>query len=89
MSNQIDYEERAITRQYLHGGGFCDQCGEACQPFIKNLPKDVIETACIYNGSHPNCGNHKMIRTLKASETLGNYEVWECTNEDCDWGEAC
>lgn len=79
---------KAIERQYLHCGGWCGRCGEACEPFTKNLPQEFRGTACEYNGDHPDCGDHDMVLTHKASETLGNYEIHECQNDNCDYAES-
>jgi len=79
---------KGIDKQYLHAGGFCAYCGDACVPFTKNLPQELIDTACEYNGNHPDCGNHDMKLTHKPSETLGEYEIWECQNRNCDWTES-
>jgi len=80
--------DKAVERQYLRAGGFCGSCGEACKPFTYNLPQELKDTACEYNGSHPDCGDHNMVLTHKPSETLGNYEIWECQNDNCDYAES-
>jgi hypothetical protein len=81
--------DRAVELQYLRHGGFCAYCEEACKPFYHKLPQDLKDTACEYNGEHPDCGReHDMKMVLKPSETLGNYEIWECQNDNCDWAES-
>lgn len=81
--------DKAIEQQYLNRGGFCAYCGEACEPFHSKLPQELRDTACEYNGNHPDCGKeHAMKLILKSSETLGNYEIWECQNGGCDWRES-
>jgi len=81
--------DRAVELQYLNRGGFCAYCEEACAPFWHKLPQDLIDTACPYNGEHPDCGReHDMKLVFKPSETLGNYEIWECQNDNCDWTES-
>lgn len=86
--NLMDTWNKGVERQYLGRGGFCGYCGEACEPFVKSLPKELRDTACPYNGNHPDCGDHNMKMVLKPSETLGNYEIWECQNDNCDWTES-
>jgi hypothetical protein len=78
--------DKAIEYQYLHRGGFCGYCGEACKPFYKNLPQELIDTACEYNGEHPDCGNHEWTFIEKTPETFGAYEIWECNK--CKFREA-
>lgn len=80
--------DKALNQQYLRYGGFCERCGEACRPFYKRLPQELIDTACEYNGEHPDCGNHNMVITHNPAETLGNYEIWECQNDNCDYQES-
>lgn len=80
---------KAVEQQYLKRGGFCAYCGEARRPFHHQLPQGLIDTACEYNGDHPDCRReHDMKLVLKPSETMGNYEVWECQNDNCDWAES-
>jgi hypothetical protein len=80
--------DKAVERQLTQGGGFCGYCGEACEPFVKSLPQELRDTACEFDGDHPDCGNHDMALVEKASETIGNFEIWECQNDNCDWRES-
>jgi len=70
---------KAIDRQYMGVGGFCGYCGEACRPFFRSLPQELRDTACEYNGSHPDCGDHNMVFKEKTPEVFGAYEIYECT----------
>lgn len=79
---------RAVELQSLSRSGFCGRCGEAVAPFVKGFPKELIDTACEYSGEHPDCGDHNMKMVAKPSETLGNYEIWECQNDNCDYAES-
>lgn len=89
MKTEMEAWNKAVERQYLHAGGWCAYCGEACEPFTSTLPQEFRDTACEYNGKHPDCGKeHDMKLVAKPSETLGNYEIWECQNGDCDWTES-
>ena len=90
MNNQFvtDNWESAINQQYLKAGGFCGRCGEACEPFVGILPQEFKDTACEYNGSHPDCGDHKMVFIEKTPEVFGSYEIWECANDNCDYKES-
>lgn len=81
--------DKAIERQYLHAGGFCGYCGEACTPFTKNLPQELRDTACEYNGEHPMCDEpHSLVFKEKTPETFGGYEIYKCTNTGCTYEEA-
>lgn len=45
--------DKIFSAQYTGYGGYCGECGEACRPVYKRLPQDVIDSACPYNGDHP------------------------------------
>ncbi len=74
---EMETWDRAIEHQYLHAG-FCGYCGEAVAPFVKDFPQELIDTACEYNGEHPDCGDHDMQFVEKLPETFGAYEIWKC-----------
>lgn len=70
---------KTIEHQYLSPAGFCGYCGEACQPFVKDLPQELRDTACEYDGKHPDCGDHDMQFKERTPEVFGGYEIYECT----------
>lgn len=81
--------DKAVNRQYLSTGGFCAYCGEACRPFAYDLPQELIDTACEYNGNHPDCGKEHVMKLVEITpDTFGGYEIWKCMNDECDWMES-
>jgi len=78
---------KAVERQSLGRGGFCADCGEACEPFVSILPQELKDTACEYNGEHPDCGDHDMVYIETTPESFGSYEIWECSK--CKRQESC
>ena len=83
---EMEVWNKAVERQYLGRGGFCGYCGEACEPFYSKLPQEFKDTACEYNGEHPDCGNHDMVFKEKTPEVFGAYEIYECSK--CGWQES-
>lgn len=78
-----------FNKQYLHGGGFCPDCGEGCEPYVKGGDAELFGK-CPYNGDHPRCdGNHKMKFEEKTPDTFGGYEIYRCVNPGCDYRESC
>jgi predicted RNA-binding Zn-ribbon protein involved in translation (DUF1610 family) len=84
---EMEVWNAGVKAQSLGIAGFCGYCGEACKPFHPKLPQELRDTACEYNGRHPDCGNHNMVYKETTSEVFGAYQIYECTK--CGWQESC
>lgn len=76
---EMEAWNKAVEKQSLGQGGFCGYCGEACEPFVESLPQEFRDTACEYNGEHPDCGDHDMQYKETTPEVFGSYQIYECT----------
>lgn len=83
---EMEAWDKGVEAHSLTNAGFCGYCGEACKPFHKLLPQELRDTACDYNGNHPDCGDHNMVFKEMTPEVLGSYEIHECTK--CGWQDA-
>lgn len=76
-----------FNKQYLRYGGFCGYCGEGVKPLLNN--DEATFGLCEYDGEHPRCsGEHHMEFEGKTPEVFGGYEIWVCTNPECDYSES-
>lgn len=77
---------KGVEKQANSQGGFCGYCGEVCKPFHPKCPQELKDTACEYNGHHPDCGDHNMVYKETTPENFGSYQIYECTK--CGWQES-